>query len=537
MLFSCAEIVAPPGGLPDKTAPTILTSVPENGALHVPSGNVIEIFFSERMTRPTSDGVVFISPAQSEKPTFRWSSDRLTIQLADSFLPNQTYAVLLQSGLTDLRGNSIDTGSVIAFSTGAQIEQGRISGQVMRDRKAETGALVALYPEEDSALVGSTAPQYLLTSGAGGQFVFRYLPEKAFRLIAFVDQNRDKVLDFSREAYAIADRPTDLFRNERIDGLLLELHRLDTIVPQIASASMNPDNLLQVNLSRPIFPDSLAVPAVRLKRSDNPAEVKTGEWCGAGDSAAAKLLFDVDAVDSGLYQISVLLDGEAREIARDSILLRSVSDQTPPRLVRVVPASHEQFADSLKEIRLQFSEPIQLVHRDSLAAELSLGGLPDTTIQIRQRGCELVVQSEQLLTGSRYRLTVFGARIRDRSGLPLADSLASFDYVTYHPDSLGSVSGEVLRSDSTSAPLVLTWTRVADRKSFGITLLSSGWTMQLPAGKYLVSGFLDLNGNRIADPGRLFPWTLAEPKYLWTDTITVRQRFETSNVRLSLISK
>lgn len=50
---------------------------------------------------------------------------------------------------------------------------------------------------------------------------------------------------------------------------------------------------------------------------------------------------------------------------------------------------------------------------------------------------------------------------------------------------------------------------------------------RLPPGRYVVSGFLDLNGNHLWDSGHAFPFRPSEPFRSLPDTILVRARWET----------
>jgi hypothetical protein len=54
--------------------------------------------------------------------------------------------------------------------------------------------------------------------------------------------------------------------------------------------------------------------------------------------------------------------------------------------------------------------------------------------------------------------------------------------------------------------------------------------VDLPGGKYLMSGFIDsdLDGER--DNGSIHPFRLAETAASYPDTISVRPRFETTGI-------
>jgi hypothetical protein len=56
--------------------------------------------------------------------------------------------------------------------------------------------------------------------------------------------------------------------------------------------------------------------------------------------------------------------------------------------------------------------------------------------------------------------------------------------------------------------------------------------IDVPAGKYLVSGFLDTDGDGRRGLGSAVPYRFSETVLVYTDTIAVRARFETAGVQL-----
>ena len=133
LFAACAEVVTPPGGPEDKQGPYLLESEPENGALNVPPGNTITMYFSERIVKPRLGQAVFVSPRPTEQPEVKFKPDRIIVTLPDSFQVNQTYVISVSSAVTDLRNNRLDTGVTVAFSTGDVIDSGRVAGVLFKE--------------------------------------------------------------------------------------------------------------------------------------------------------------------------------------------------------------------------------------------------------------------------------------------------------------------------------------------------------------------------------------------------------------------
>ena len=225
ILFRCAEVAPPPGGEEDKKAPFLMSSIPENGATSVESGNTAILYFSERIIRPKTGKAVYISPRPTSEPELKWKSDRLIINFPDSFKFDQTYIISLNTDIKDFRNNRLDSSTVVAFSTGSTIDSGEVSGSVYDAGKAKPGILVGLYDESllpTDVSIDSVYPDYLTQSNASGQFSFKHLPSRHFRMIAFEDRNGDERFNPGREQFAVPDRPILMNGSVQLDELNLK---------------------------------------------------------------------------------------------------------------------------------------------------------------------------------------------------------------------------------------------------------------------------------------------------------------------------
>ncbi len=206
--LGCAEVLPPPGGEPDRTSPRIDSTSPANGSVGVLSEKTIEIQFSEQVQAGTGKAV-YISPRPKTDPKLKWRGDRLTITLADSFPPNQTTVVSIGSAVTDLRNNHLDSSMTIAFSTGPSLDSGRVSGTVLKEGVGQPTVLVGLWELgrlTDSTVIDSLYPDYLTVTDAKGNFILKFLPDKSYRLIAFVDRSKNDRFNPKRESIALPDR-------------------------------------------------------------------------------------------------------------------------------------------------------------------------------------------------------------------------------------------------------------------------------------------------------------------------------------------
>ena len=144
---------------------------------------------------------------------------------------------------------------------------------------------------------------------------------------------------------------------------------------------------------------------------------------------------------------------------------------------------------------------------------------------------------DKLQPGRQYRLAVTEFEIADLSGNLLGDSLRHYRFSTLGSDSVGSVSGKIAMElpDREFDPIVLSFKELAvggrrGGKQIELVITKPAFRIELAAGKYLMSGFVDSDsdGKRLA--GSIFPYRLSETLALYPDTIIVRPRFETTGI-------
>jgi hypothetical protein len=540
LFIGCAEVASPPGGPPDKTSPFLVGSTPEKGAVNVESGNSITLFFSERIVKPTSGKAVFISPRPEREPKLKWKPDRIEIILPDSFGVNETYIVSLSSSLTDLRGNKLDSAAIIAFSTGAFLDSGRVAGHVLSDNHPAGGLMVGLYDvavfEDSTALFDSLYPGYICQTNTEGYFTFEYLPEKEYRLVAFNDKNRDERFNPRRESFALPDRPIIVGGNMPLDALQLFLTAQDTVRAEILSVLYTADRLLKIRLSRAIPLDLLrqSPSNLLLKSQDDTLQVFPARSFLESDQDEASVLnCYLGLLPEGMYSLELTYDVAAPPLQFPNIKIEAAKDENAPTIMRFYPGSTPEFIDRIK-MQAVFSEPIDTTKIGTGTFTLR----ENTTTQVPltlswQDAFHLLMQPDKLAEGAAYRLSIIESEIVDLAGNPLGDSLSEYQFSTFDPDSLGSVSGEVVINipGKESLPVVLSFRQLSSQRTFDVTISGRQFKVDLPGSKYLLSGFIDSDLDEKKGKGSIYPYRLAETSASYPDTIAVRPRFETAEIK------
>ncbi|MCM2271281.1 MAG: Ig-like domain-containing protein [candidate division Zixibacteria bacterium] len=537
-MLSCAEVQAPPGGEVDRLAPRVDSTLPANGSTNVTPGNAIEIFFSERV-QSGAGKQVFISPRPEKDPELKWRSDRLGITFDEPFDTNQTYVVTVGSAVTDLRNNRLDSSMTIAFSTGADLDSGRIAGYVYQGSDPQSGVLVGLWNVSrvsDTEAFDSLYPDYVTLTSAKGYFNLKYLPDQEFRLIAFVDRNRDDRLNPTREAMAIPDRPILVGGEAYLEELNLQLATADTTAPGIVSATHSFSGLVRARLSSPAslthLREHLSDASLALTSDSSKVVNPTGMIeSDLNESSVVTLTFG--KLEPGEYLLNVPIVPDAPSVY-EGLTVRAGDDTETPSIIRHTPPERPSFVSDIR-ITLAFSEPIdrtkldketiELYRSDSILVPTSLNWSDATHVEIT---------ADTLLPGTAYKINVAEFEVADLAGNLLGDSITTFSFGTLDADSLGTIAGTVsIRPrDKAADPAVLIFREVSDKFVDTITVKGREFTINVPGGKYLLSGFIDSDKDGKRGEGSLRPFRTAETFSIHPDTIAVRARFETTGIEM-----
>jgi hypothetical protein len=540
LLLHCAEIGPPPGGPEDKYGPELTGSIPANGDVQVAPGRSILIQFSERIRKPRTGKAVFISPQPDLAPEIDWKSDHIEISLPDTFAPDQTYLITISSEVTDIRGNKLDSSLTIAFTTGDSLANGRAAG-IVRDTKPVANAVVELYPEGtlyDSTDFPELRPLYRTVCNKEGHFAFSYLPSKRFELLAYVDKSRDDRFTYGKERFALADRAIEPGGAVDIQNLLVPLAEVRAGAVSVVSATHTQNNLVRVRLEDKIPLRQLA---------DNPATItlmsvadSSATYPALGfaeshrDTENILRVFFSD-VPTGRYNLTLTWDPALPPARYDSLEVKSIDDTEIPVVESVSPTGRSvPLNDAVPIVR--FSEPIDTSR--VTGGTVSLWTSDSLAIPVRTQWLNpfQLTMTAGLEPGQSYTLRILEYDIFDLSGNRAGDSLQSYRYTIVDRDSLGTLTGQVRVAlpNAESVPVVLVVKNADNARTIRETVLGNIFTVDLPAGKYLLTGFLDRNRNERLDNGSLQPFELPETRATLKDTVVVRARFETAGIELTI---
>jgi uncharacterized protein (DUF2141 family) len=563
--FHCAKEGMPPGGAVDTTPPEVISVSPQPDSTRVDLNSKIEITFSERMSGKPTQESIFISPFPKKPFDYKWRGNRLILSPTEPLLKSKTYVVTIGTGAQDLRRNHLSESYTFAFSTGAALDYGSISGEVWmkQEDKFRTEAEVSIWAylscSEHSEPISDTTeidpqkdkPDYITQSDTAGKYVFRNLSIGRYRLFAVEDLNRDQIWNPDKEAVGVCtedvESTSDNVSHDHIDFILA---LRDTTKPSLLNCQVLNKNQVRLDFDQNLRaesvlnPDNFKIKSIPTSKSLKVNEVYFSQG-SMGQESNTKNIFlltaEMNPEEKYELKASGLEDesGNPLDASENTCLFMgsAIFDTTGPKIISTSPEDGETNVSQDTEIKLVFDEPPS---RSSVESFFSLSDSNGVLIPGKNRWENpntFIFSLDTLLLGRmKYQIKLGCEKVFDLFGNAMTDSVLFFTFTTLNPDTLGLLSGEVqILGESTSKEIVVTLSLIdKPRKGYKKSLPQLGPFLfeNILPGKYMVGAYLDLNGDGNLTIGNPKPFVLCEPFTFFPDTVTVRSRWETEGVEL-----
>jgi len=488
LLLGCAKVGPPTGGPVDKEPPRILSHYPESDALKVARDTQVEIVFSEPMNREQTEAAIFTSPAGLLQLSWNGPRLRITMPLAEE----RTYVLTVGTGARDLRGNALTKSFTLAFATGSQLDRGLVRGRVYQDHQPVAGAHVWAYDLETfSGEVGLDEPSYQTQSGADGDYEFARLAPGHYRVLAFRDANRNALPD-ADEWLALPASSVEVGEEEVLAGDLA-LVRRQVPAPVLKRVQAIHAERLMLLFATPVDPQDLELEVAGL----------AVESLYAAPDAEEKIYVETAAQEPGrryavqlsLAGVPVQWDAPVRGSGRP--------DRKPPTFIGL---AQKQLAPR-DALDLLFSEAMQPAALAEFWTESDSTQVLVGDWRWSAPNCARFAPAEPLAPGT-YRLAGPAARLADRAGNSLADSLLVLSFTV--GAETAAIRGQVQAAERGRV-------QVASINEDG--RVDAEWADEdgrfalngLLAGTYVLWAFVDRDGDGTHGIGSLSPFRYSEP--------------------------
>ncbi len=194
----------PTGGLKDITPPEYWKSTPLPNAVNYYKDK-IEIEFDEYIVLDNPTKSLVVSPTQDVFPIAKGIGKKVSVELKDSLLPNTTYTFDFGSAIVDNNERNPLDNYIFSFSTGPTIDTMMISGTVLNAENLSpvSGVYVGVYSNLEDSAFTSTKMERITRTNTKGNFIFRNLAVKPYRVYALDDLNNNYYFDQKPEGIAV----------------------------------------------------------------------------------------------------------------------------------------------------------------------------------------------------------------------------------------------------------------------------------------------------------------------------------------------
>ena len=546
-IFACAKMGLPPGGPEDKTPPFIVRTIPVNGATRVDPRTTIQVGFSEGIQPSSAKGAIFITPYPGEGVKIRYGRRKIKIAFSQPLKLERTYVITFGTGIKDDRNNPMKASFTLAFSTGAVLDEGEISGRVYG---AESGSGIDIWAYELSYSLDPNPlqrePDYIVQCATAGDFKFSHLAIRAYRLFAIRDKASDRLYQIGEDEIGVAFRDVYLTteKEQKADSMYFQMTRTDTLGPSLLRAVPSDRHHLTLRFDKSLssrYP--LSTDFFTVVSTQDSLDTLVVEHAYLDPVNPQTIHVFTHAQTPGIqYKVTVrdLNDESGNPIepaTREALFDGADVDTARPVLLWVSPKPGEKSVALEGRVQLIFNEAIDSVR---FPEGFSLKDTAGQAVQGSIRWdtpLEVLFQSKELLKSRQtYEIQLLGKGVVDRAGNALADTL--FRFQTLDGDTLSEIAGRVWDPDSTAAGSIHIHARQTGESKVVYTLVISEpgdyrFKDILP-GLYLLDCFRDRDGDGRYSFGKPFPFVPSERFVVSNDTVKVRSRWpnEGNDLRL-----
>lgn len=202
----CAQIIPPTGGPRDSIPPVMLKALPADSTLNF-KGNKIVLTFNEYIQLDKAEEQLVVSPVPKTNPVIEAKLKEVTIKIKDTLEENTTYSINFGKSLKDLNEGNPYKNFTYLFSTGNQLDSGRLSGKVViaETGKPDSTLIVMLHRNFDDSAVMKEKPRYFARLDSAGTFAFNNIAPGRYNLFALKDPSGQKMYMRKSDMFAFYD--------------------------------------------------------------------------------------------------------------------------------------------------------------------------------------------------------------------------------------------------------------------------------------------------------------------------------------------
>jgi len=538
LLTNCANQLPPGGGEIDRIGPKIINIVPSEGTTNFKE-NYFEITFNKYVEKRSAQSAIFVSPSAPKGFIYDWSGKTLTVFFKDTLKPNTTYTVTIGSSVEDLTNKNKLTEPVsFAFSTGSNIDRGRISGRIYDNNP--DGVMVFAYHYYNKEInPEKQKPDYISQVGKNGKFTLLGIGNGDFHIYGIRNKFGDFLYHKNIDQFGIQYK--DISLKDSVKDVDLFLSVEDTIPPKVSKVIMKNRNHIIVEFNKPIDSTKVLPSNFMIEDTINHQIIKP-KYFFKGDAKPNQFYLAFN--DTLNKKIDWVLESDGipdlysnkSPIERNSISLKNDIDSIHLKVTKVYGSLPEEKINyDIPEITIIFNDAVdiealkqRIYFYDSKGDNLNykLERIDDAELKI--------TADTKLKQNSEYSVKTDLKKFIDFKGIK-RDTVYQTKLKTANELDFTGASGNVEKvKDSIGTVVVLQ--NLSDKKlnySQKVNTKKQFDFKKVIPGKYLLWGFKDRNKNGQYDYGMIKPFKMAEEFKFYPDTLILRARWPVTDIILT----
>lgn len=531
IFFGCAAISPPPGGPEDKTSPQLLSSIPESGTYNLNGGFSVKLIFSERLDENITKSSIRVLPFEKTPLQLKVNKNIIEVLFPESLKKNQTYQLIISREILDERKNKLDKTYQLAFSTGDSISIGEISGKVFNIKNKPT--FVYLYNNyESSDSIFFRKPDFYTETDDSGRYSFKFLENRSYSIIAHQGVLPPNKIDFNRSRYGLFSKSMlQLSESNFLDNINLKL--TNNITPfSVLSVKMKDKRIGTINFSNG-FDINNQKKNLEIKIYDAQQKNISSISNFFQDSLSSMLNFYYDKFneeENYFSQILNLSDTSNQIIDQKlSLINKSEIDSIFPSIISLKNSNNIIF-DGFYSIDYKFNQPIVINGELDSVFQIFSDSTKITDFELTYTKPNIlsILNKNKMRGINNLSVKIFCNQIKSIDNFSMKDSILNISYEVKNKKRLGSISGEIINSNSKNNYLV---GYMVDNKKNNFMIKSDSLTNKfiiknLNEGMWNIYAFEDIDNNAKYSYGEFFPHTPAERFINFNQLIEVRGNWE-----------
>jgi hypothetical protein len=547
--FRCAGEQPPSGGPVDTVPPKIVSTYPEPNTVQF-SDNRIILEFDKYVEETSVESSVFISPSLGSLE-FDWSGKEVEIRFHEPLRANTTYVVSVGTDVVDIRNkNRMERAYTLAFSTGAIIDSGSVSGRVYHEKPE--GVMIFAYRLDSlnrkTLNPAVEKPHYLTQTGKEGMFSLTHLRFGEYRLFAVRDEYKNLLYDAGVDQIGMYRKDVLIDSSHTaVEGVNFQLTKEDTTRPQLFGATAQNRNHIALQFSKHLDPSRFSSNAFvvvdtlsgdRLQVRDgfvdlqNPRSlvlVTSEQKPEVGYRATVESVFDSAGND---------IDPKSRTATFSGATSR---DSLAPTVASVSVGDSARQCPLDARIEIQFDDVVERQDIEKAFSVLDSTGLRISGI-FDWKTCAAFdfIPRNELQSRVWYTLRMPLNAVVGPTGNRGRDSVFVRRFETVDKSKFGSLEGEVIdeTNGNTRSAVIVTAKEARGREAKAyeakVPVGREFDVPRLPEGSYILSAYRDDDNNGMYSFGKPFPFQPAELFAVYGDTVKVRARWPLHGIVIHL---